>query len=301
MTALSAFGLFAVSAMLVFYAFEQRSHWCILGFAISCALGSTYGFLQGAWPFGLVEGVWSMVALRKWWQVKPSTIPPADSIAFKVLNEEAPQLRASFDRALAIEIKRVCEAVDLAIQQEKRADALLTGMPQEQKLQQAHCLALIRKNLNDILGSLEILRAGYFDLSQGILRGVIEGFCTAILINKDTEIFQQYLKMRYSVNTSVDRVAKRQDLGLNPGAGATIKTVYEKLHNLTHPTILSVATQFPLKEAGFPIGGTLDQEKIEYYRDHLQRLQAMALSIAGFLQQRCGKDAPAPVKPALPQ
>jgi hypothetical protein len=67
MNALTAFGLFAVSAMLVCYACESRSHWWTLGFAIACLLGSIYGFLQGAWPFGLVEAIWSVVAVRKWW------------------------------------------------------------------------------------------------------------------------------------------------------------------------------------------------------------------------------------------
>ena len=66
MTALSAFGLFAVTSMLLTYALEERSHWFILAFAGSCAMGSTYGFLQGAWPFGLVEGVWTLVAVRRW-------------------------------------------------------------------------------------------------------------------------------------------------------------------------------------------------------------------------------------------
>jgi len=64
---LTLFGLFAVTAMLVCYALEKRSPWFILGFAGACALGSVYGFLQGAWPFGLVEAVWSLVALRRWW------------------------------------------------------------------------------------------------------------------------------------------------------------------------------------------------------------------------------------------
>jgi hypothetical protein len=62
---LTLFGLFAVSAMLICYALEHRSHWFVLAFAASCALGSAYGFLQGAWPFGLVEAVWSVVALRR--------------------------------------------------------------------------------------------------------------------------------------------------------------------------------------------------------------------------------------------
>ena len=66
MGVLSAFGLFAVAAMLVCYALEDRSHWFTLGFAAACALGSAYGFLQGAWPFGLVEAIWTIVALNKW-------------------------------------------------------------------------------------------------------------------------------------------------------------------------------------------------------------------------------------------
>jgi hypothetical protein len=60
------FGLVAVTAMLVCYAFESRSPWFILAFAVSCAFGSVYGFLQGAWPFGVVEAVWSLVAVRRW-------------------------------------------------------------------------------------------------------------------------------------------------------------------------------------------------------------------------------------------
>jgi hypothetical protein len=67
MTLLSAFGLLAVTAMLITYALEERSAWFVLGFAFSCLLGSTYGFVQGAWPFGLVEAVWSAIALKRWW------------------------------------------------------------------------------------------------------------------------------------------------------------------------------------------------------------------------------------------
>jgi hypothetical protein len=70
MSPLSVFGLFAVSAMLVCYALEARSSWWILGFAASCWLGSTYGFLQGAWPFGIVEAIWGVVALRRWWKAR---------------------------------------------------------------------------------------------------------------------------------------------------------------------------------------------------------------------------------------
>jgi hypothetical protein len=66
MSALSLFGLTAVAAMLVFYALEDRSPWFILAFAAACAMGSIYGFLQGAWPFGVVEAVWAGVAVYRW-------------------------------------------------------------------------------------------------------------------------------------------------------------------------------------------------------------------------------------------
>jgi hypothetical protein len=67
---LNLFGLFAVSAMLIFYAFEKRSPWFILAFAGSCVLAAVYAYLQGAWPFALVESVWSVVALQKWWSAR---------------------------------------------------------------------------------------------------------------------------------------------------------------------------------------------------------------------------------------
>src|SRR5260370_34702694 len=66
MDRLTLFGLFAVALMLVCYALEDRSRWVVLAFAVACALGSIYGFLQGAWPFGLVEAVWAGGALRRW-------------------------------------------------------------------------------------------------------------------------------------------------------------------------------------------------------------------------------------------
>jgi hypothetical protein len=73
MDRLTVFGLVAVLAMLVTYALEKRSHWFVLAFAGSCVLASVYGFLQGAWPFGFVEAVWSTVAIRRWWVERPSS------------------------------------------------------------------------------------------------------------------------------------------------------------------------------------------------------------------------------------
>ena len=66
MDLLDLFGLLAVTLMLVFYALEERSHWYVLAFSGACVLGSAYGFAQGAWPFGLIEAVWAVIALRRW-------------------------------------------------------------------------------------------------------------------------------------------------------------------------------------------------------------------------------------------
>jgi hypothetical protein len=75
MDQLTLFGLFAVTASLIFYALEPRSHWFILAFAGACALSSVYAFLQGAWPFGLVEIAWTLVALHRWRTDKPKSSP----------------------------------------------------------------------------------------------------------------------------------------------------------------------------------------------------------------------------------
>jgi len=64
--ALTLFGLVAVSAMLITYACEEKHPHFILAFAGSCLAGSAYGFLQGAWPFGLVEAIWAIIAFRRW-------------------------------------------------------------------------------------------------------------------------------------------------------------------------------------------------------------------------------------------
>jgi hypothetical protein len=63
--AVTIYGVCAVNFMMVMYALERRGPRFILGFACGCVLSSLYGFLSGAWPFGVVELVWSGVALRR--------------------------------------------------------------------------------------------------------------------------------------------------------------------------------------------------------------------------------------------
>jgi len=71
--AVTIYGVIAVTFMMVMYALESRSRHFIAAFALGCALSSSYGFLAGTWPFGVVEGVWTLVALRRY----RSTRPPA--------------------------------------------------------------------------------------------------------------------------------------------------------------------------------------------------------------------------------
>jgi hypothetical protein len=66
MDMLTAFGVLAVSSMLACYALEGRSPVFVLGFSAACLAASLYGFLAGAWPFGVVEAIWAAVAFRRW-------------------------------------------------------------------------------------------------------------------------------------------------------------------------------------------------------------------------------------------
>jgi hypothetical protein len=57
-----------VTFMMLMYAFEHRGRRFILAFACGCALSSAYGFLAGTWPFGVVEAIWAVIALRRYVQ-----------------------------------------------------------------------------------------------------------------------------------------------------------------------------------------------------------------------------------------
>jgi hypothetical protein len=65
MDTLSQFGLAAVTAMLIFYAAEDRSAWYRRS-RERARWDRSNRFLQGAWPFGLVEAIWAAVAVNRW-------------------------------------------------------------------------------------------------------------------------------------------------------------------------------------------------------------------------------------------
>lgn len=70
--AVTIYGVCALTFMMVMYALEQRDRRFVLGFAAGCVLSSSYGFLSGAWPFGVVELIWSAIALRRYRDATPT-------------------------------------------------------------------------------------------------------------------------------------------------------------------------------------------------------------------------------------
>jgi hypothetical protein len=64
--AVTIYGVVALSFMMAMYALEQRNDRFVLGFAVGCLLSSVYGFLSGAWPFGVIEAIWATIALRRY-------------------------------------------------------------------------------------------------------------------------------------------------------------------------------------------------------------------------------------------
>jgi hypothetical protein len=63
---LTVFGACALTFMMLMYALERRRSAFILAFAFGCALSSAYGFLAGTWPFGVVEVVWTAIAVNRY-------------------------------------------------------------------------------------------------------------------------------------------------------------------------------------------------------------------------------------------
>lgn len=69
-TAITVYGVVAVTFMMAMYALERRHAAFVLAFAAGCLASSAYGFLSGAWPFGVVEAIWSVIAVRRYLQAR---------------------------------------------------------------------------------------------------------------------------------------------------------------------------------------------------------------------------------------
>jgi hypothetical protein len=72
---LTAYGVTVLTFMMVMYALERRDRRFVLAFALGCALSSSYGFWSGTWPFGVVEAIWCLVALHRFYR-QPTPLAP---------------------------------------------------------------------------------------------------------------------------------------------------------------------------------------------------------------------------------
>ena len=63
---ITLYGVGAVSFMMAMYALERRGRRFVLAFAAGCALSSGYGFVSGAWPFGVAEAIWAVIAVHRY-------------------------------------------------------------------------------------------------------------------------------------------------------------------------------------------------------------------------------------------
>jgi hypothetical protein len=62
---LTLFGVASLTFMMLMYGLEGRGRRYVLAFSVGCALSSIYGFMSGAWPFGAIEAIWTVLAARK--------------------------------------------------------------------------------------------------------------------------------------------------------------------------------------------------------------------------------------------
>jgi hypothetical protein len=79
-----AFGVLALTFMMVMYALERRDRRFILAFACGCALSSAYGFLAGTWPFGIVEAIWAVIAISRYSRLSADHTPSSTRVAARV-------------------------------------------------------------------------------------------------------------------------------------------------------------------------------------------------------------------------
>ncbi len=94
---ITIYGVVAVTFMMAMYALERRRPLFILAFAVGCLASAGYGFLSGAWPFGVVEAVWSLVAVRRYLRGQPGA-PAAPTARASRQEDEAPRDTGPGDR-----------------------------------------------------------------------------------------------------------------------------------------------------------------------------------------------------------
>lgn len=199
-----------------------------------------------------------------------------------IVEVKAVSVRAKFDANLAPEISALYDALDLAFEAERQQDARLPKWPKEIQKQKAFAMALFAKASNDILGAWEILRTGYPDLCQAIMRSSVEAFATAILVDLDAGIYEGYIKGKFQTHNAPGLVSKREEFTRE--ARKQYHRVFDRLNKLAHPTALSLATRLPPDQSGGVLGGAFFFEHMPLYRMLVSNeMRVMALEVAGYL------------------
>src|SRR6266516_1165070 len=104
---LTLFGASALTFMMVMYALERRNRLFVLAFALGCALSSAYGFLAGTWPFGVVEQIWVLIALRRYFTLPAiAAMPALYSSSWRTSSRPSPAAKASPNPATRSRISR---------------------------------------------------------------------------------------------------------------------------------------------------------------------------------------------------
>lgn len=77
MDVLAVFGFLTAFFTLCFALDQRKSRSLVLMTALGLAGLSAYAFLQGAWPLGIVNGVWSAATLGKWRRQRRTVVSTA--------------------------------------------------------------------------------------------------------------------------------------------------------------------------------------------------------------------------------
>jgi hypothetical protein len=67
---LTVYGVAVLTFMMLMYALERRGEGFVLAFSVGCVLASSYGFLAGTWPFGVVELIWAGIAFNRYMRLR---------------------------------------------------------------------------------------------------------------------------------------------------------------------------------------------------------------------------------------
>ncbi len=202
------------------------------------------------------------------------------SLTQDIIYVDGPKTQTVFDAAYRAEILAVCVATDSAISALNAAWESVSELSEVKRLHEGQCLALFAKILNDIVAAIDVFRLGHYAATHALMRGVIEGVCTAVVIRLDPNLHKDYVAGTYSVNKSVAGVRRR----LKCPELHKLEKIYKWYHKYAHPSAQAVADNILGYTMSKPVGGIFVPEKAEYYHKHLSNLKDVAVAIQNLLQ-----------------